>query len=146
MSATYISAQLRREVIERAGDCCEYCQIGQADQFFAFAIDHIISEKHGGQTDSDNLCLSCPECNAFKGSDIASIDREVGEVLTPLYHPRRDVWDDHFQVDLTTGRIDGHTSVGRVTVFLLRLNDPDRMMDRKLLIDARRYPCAPDAS
>ena len=74
MSVTYISPQLRRTVIERASEWCEYCHISQADQFFAFEIDHIIAEKHGGQTLIDNLCLSCPDCNAFKGSDIASID------------------------------------------------------------------------
>ena len=71
---SYVSAQLRREVTDRAGNCCEYCRISQEDQFFAFEIDHIIAEKHGGPTVGDNLCLSCPECNAFKGSDIASID------------------------------------------------------------------------
>jgi hypothetical protein len=48
MSVTYISPQLRRAVIERAGNCCEYCRISQDDQFFAFEIDHIIAEKHGG--------------------------------------------------------------------------------------------------
>jgi hypothetical protein len=36
---SYVSAQLRREVIERAGNCCEYCRISQEDQFFAFEID-----------------------------------------------------------------------------------------------------------
>ena len=73
---SYISAQLRREIIDRAGNCCEYCRISQEDQLFAFEIDHIIAEKHGGPTVTGNLCLSCPECNAFKGSDIASIDWE----------------------------------------------------------------------
>jgi hypothetical protein len=43
---------------------------------------------------------------------------------------------------MDSGRIEARTAVGRVTVFLLRLNDPDRITDRKLLIDADRYPCA----
>jgi len=81
MSITYISPQLRRAVTERAGDCCEYCRISQSDQFFVFEIDHIIAEKHGGQTLSENLCLSCPDCNAFKGSDIASIDWQAEAAL-----------------------------------------------------------------
>jgi hypothetical protein len=71
---SYVNAQLRGEIIERAGNCCEYCGISQEDQLFAFEIDPIIAEKHGGPTVSDNLCLSCPDCNAYKGSDIASID------------------------------------------------------------------------
>lgn len=143
MSVTYISPQLRRAVTERAANCCEYCRMSQSDQFFAFEIDHIIAEKHGGQTLIDNLCLSCPDCNAFKGSDIASIDWETDEALTPLFHPLRADWEDHFHVDTDNGRIEAKTAIGRVTVFLLRLNDSDRMMDRNLLIDEQRYPCTP---
>ena len=30
MSTTYISAVMRREVLERAGNCCEYCRLSQA--------------------------------------------------------------------------------------------------------------------
>jgi hypothetical protein len=91
------------------------------------------------------MSLSCPECNAYKGSDIASLDRELDDALTPLFHPRRDNWAEHFSLDIDTGRIDPLTGVGRVTVFLLRLNDHDRVVDRKLLIDAQRYPCAQPA-
>ena len=140
MSSAYISAQLRREVPDRAGNCCEYCRIHQDDQFFAFEIDHIIAEKHGGPTTSDNLCLSCPDCNAFKGSDIASIDWDHDEQIAMLFNPRKQVWNEHFTLDTATGRIEPLTPEGRVTVFLLRFNDFDRMMDRKLLIDEGRYP------
>jgi len=49
---TYISAALRRLVIERAGNCCEYCLVSQADNFLPFEIDRIIVEKHGGKTTS----------------------------------------------------------------------------------------------
>lgn len=141
MSSTYIGAALRREVIERAGDCCEYCRTAQADVFFAFEIDHIIAEKHGGATRTDNLCLSCPDCNAWKGSDIASIDWINGESIVPLFHPRKQSWNVHFELDSTNGRITPLTPEGRVTVFLLHLNDKERLADRKLLIGANRYPC-----
>lgn len=141
MSGTYISSQLRRSVMARDGNCCVYCRIHQDDQFFAFALDHIIAEKHGGQTTIENLCLSCPDCNTFKGSDVGSIDWETGETLTRLYHPLRDIWEEHFQFDETSGEIQPRTSVGRVTLFLLRLNDVDRKMDRKLLVEDQRYPC-----
>jgi hypothetical protein len=141
VSSTYISAALRREVIERAGNCCEYCRIAQEDQFFAFEVDHIIAEKHGGPTISENLCLSCPECNGFKGSDVASMDWENDGAIVPLYHPRQMNWDTHFQFDDETGRIEPLTSQGRVTVFLLQLNESDRTTDRKLLAELDRYPC-----
>ncbi|HLV33522.1 MAG TPA: HNH endonuclease signature motif containing protein [Spirillospora sp.] len=95
---TYISADLRRQVIDRAGNCCEYCRLSQEDNTFSFQIDHVIAEKHDGETILENLSLSCPYCNSFKGSDIGSIDRETGQ-LTPLYNPRTQNWDDHFHLD-----------------------------------------------
>lgn len=63
---TYISAELRRQVIDRAGGCCEYCLMNTKDRLLPFEIDHIISEKHGGLTDSDNLCLACYRCNGLR--------------------------------------------------------------------------------
>ncbi len=135
---TYIDAALRRLVIERAGNCCEYCLLDQADSPFSFHIEHIIAEKHGGKTEADNLCLSCPECNAFKGSDIGSIDPETG-LLTPLFHPRQQQWNEHFR--LNDSQIEPLTPEGRVTVFLLRLNDEERLAERVLLLQLKRYPC-----
>ncbi|MDZ4672796.1 MAG: HNH endonuclease signature motif containing protein [Phototrophicales bacterium] len=141
MSATYISASLRRDVIQQGHNCCEYCRIHQDNIFFALEIDHIIAEKHGGETALTNLSLACPDCNAFKGSDIASVDWHVGEMIVGLFHPRKYRWDEHFEIDMQTGRILPLTPEGRVTVFLLRLNDPERITDRYLLILEGRYPC-----
>ncbi len=41
---TYLPANVRRLVSDRARGCCEYCRIGQDDQAISFAIDHIIAE------------------------------------------------------------------------------------------------------
>jgi 5-methylcytosine-specific restriction endonuclease McrA len=141
MSSSYISPQLRREVIDRAGNCCEYCLINQEDQFFALEIDHIIAEKHGGPSTSINLALACPDCNAFKGSDIASVDWDDEAKIVGLFHPRNHEWQDHFRLDTSNGRIEPLTAQGRVTVFLLRINDAERVTDRQLLIAVNRYPC-----
>ena len=84
----------------------------------------------GGQTVVDNLALCCAVCNRFKGSDIASIDPETGQV-TPLFHPRLDFWDDHYE--FRNGEILGLTATGRVTVRLLRMNRPARVKERQLL-------------
>ena len=92
---SHIGADLRREVTRRAANCCVYCLLNQDAVFFRFEIDHIIAEKHRGTSTSHNLCLSCPDCNAYKGSDIGSIDPVTGE-LTPLFNPRTQVWSDHF--------------------------------------------------
>ena len=97
MSSTYIPSALRRLVCDRAKGCCEYCLISEATAFAPHEIDHIIAEKHGGLTEAENLALSCTLCNKHKGSDIASIDPETGEVI-PLYNPRRDKWHEHFRL------------------------------------------------
>ncbi len=139
MSTTYISAALRREVIERAGGCCEYCLFGMDDRPIDFAVDHVIAEKHGGPTQSDNLCWSCYWCNSYKGSDLSSVDWDVDNSIVPLFNPRQQTWDEHFLLDGV--RIVPLTAVGRVTVFLLQLNAPERIKDRKVLIELGTYPC-----
>jgi hypothetical protein len=77
---------LRRFVMRRANDICEYCLAREQDSALDFQIEHIISEKHGGATTSENLACSCVFCNRFKGSDVASISPTTGEVVR-LYHP-----------------------------------------------------------
>jgi HNH endonuclease len=83
-------------VAARAGHRCEYCLIHADDTFFGCEVDHIISEKHGGATREDNLAYACLFCNRNKGSDIASILPETGE-LVRLFNPRLDRWGDHLR-------------------------------------------------
>ncbi len=135
---TYIPVELRRLVAERANHCCEYCLLHQDDNYVSHEADHVISEKHGGQTIMENLCLSCFECNRYKGSDIGSIDT-VTNTFTPLFNPRIMHWSDHFQLD--DAIITGSTPEGRVTVSLLRLNKSERLLKRDALIRLGRYPC-----
>ncbi len=139
MSRTHISVTLRRQIIDRAKQCCEYCRIGMNDGAIDFAIDHIIAEKHGGKTLESNLCLSCFWCNSYKGSDISSVDWAFDESIVPLFNPRKQNWHDHFRIDGT--RIISLSPEGRVTVFLLRLNAVERIKERKLLIQLKLYPC-----
>jgi len=120
-----------REFVQlRAVGLCEYCRISERFTLAEHEIDHVVAVKHGGQTVVENLALSCAVCNRFKGSDIASIDPETGQ-LTPLFHPRLDRWDDHYQ--LRDGEILGLSARGRATVRLLRMNRPTRIKERRLL-------------
>ena len=125
-----IDAALRQVVRLRADGRCEYCRISERLTLAEHEIDHVIAVKHGGKTVAGNLALCCTVCNRFKGSDIASIDPESGQI-TPLFHPRDDCWDDHFQV--RDGEVLGLTASGRVTVQLLRMNRPGRIRERQLL-------------
>lgn len=137
---TYISSHLWQEVIERAGNCCEYCRVSQDFYPFTFHIEHIISEKHRGETISENLAWSCPTCNTNKGSDIASDDPDTGKI-TRLYNPRTQEWDMHFHINLETTQIEAFTAEGRVTVFVLQMNSEEQIDARRMMIDMNLYPC-----
>ena len=69
MSQTYIPVELRRLVIRRALWRCEYCLLHEDDTYFGCEVDHVVSEKHGGQTVAENLAYACLACNRYKGSD-----------------------------------------------------------------------------
>lgn len=59
----YISTETRQLVAERAQFRCEYCLVHEDDAYLSFQIDHIISLKHGGDDNLDNLAYSCVSCN-----------------------------------------------------------------------------------
>lgn len=139
MSRGYISAKLRLEVVLRAGEICEFCLVHRDDSCFGYAVDHVISVKHGGRTVLDNLALSCSSCNQRKGTDVGSIVPRSGKFV-PLFNPRRDVWSEHFRLSDDALVIHGRTETGRVTVRLLGLNDFDRQVERAQLREEGRYP------
>lgn len=131
------TAEVRRQVVERADNCCEYCLLHQNLAASTHQVDHVIAEKHGGQTSLDNLALSCTVCNRRKGSDIGSVDPTTDN-LVPLFNPRTQQWSDHFTLDGV--HIVGLTAVGRTTVAFLQLNAFERLMERAALIRTGRYP------
>jgi hypothetical protein len=104
---------------------------------YTHEVDRIIPERHRGETTENNLCLSCLECNRRKGSDFASFDPETRHI-TPLFNPRQQVWSDHFRLE--GARIIPLSPEGRVTVFVLNLNDEIRVRARRALLEAGRYP------
>ena len=134
---SYVSARLRRLVAERAAHRCEYCLYPQQALFFTFEMEHIISEKHGGETSADNLALACPYCHRAKGTDLGSIDSETN-LLVPFFNPRTHVWQQHLQ--LQEAEIIPLTPEGRVTCKILQFNTPDRLAERQRLVDADLYP------
>lgn len=127
--ATYIPETIRRTVIARAQERCEYCGKPQIS-FFPHEVDHVIAQKHGGKTSLDNLAFACFECNRHKGSDVASFDPQTGQ-LVALFNPRTQVWSEHFRYD--NGVIISLTPEGRVTSYLLQFNDPSRVQERLAL-------------
>jgi HNH endonuclease len=132
-----IPSPLRQLVEERAHASCEYCLLHQDDAATRHHIDHLIARKHGGPTESQNLAFACQLCNRYKGSDLAAIDPATQKVV-PLFNPRTQIWGEHFE--LVGEHIRGLTEAGCATTQLLRLNDEARLIDRRALIEVRRYP------
>jgi hypothetical protein len=118
-------------VRRRADNHCEYCLLPQHASALRFHIEHIVARQHGGTDDASNLALACPECNFQKGTNLTGIDPDTGEV-TPLFHPRRDEWEQHFTRN--GARIVGQTATGRTTVWLLEMNTRDRLRGREMLL------------
>jgi hypothetical protein len=124
-----MDAATRAAVRARAGNCCEYCHRRQSiSPLIPLHIEHIVSRKHHGSNNLDNLALACSECNLHKGSDLTGLDPDTGAV-TVLFNPRRDLWSDHF---MWSGlHIVGVSAVGRTTVRLLQMNSLPRVRVRR---------------
>ncbi len=132
-----ITEALRNQVARRAHRRCEYCLIHEDDTAFPPHIDHIVSRKHGGLSDIENLAYACVLCNRSKGSDVAALDPRSGEIVR-LFHPREDLWADYFQLDGCSIR--AISDVGAATAGLLRFNAPERLAERSLLQSLGSYP------
>ena len=132
-----ITEALRNEVARRAHHRCEYCLIHQDDIAFRLQVDHVISRKHGGLSDIENLAYACVLCNRRKSSDVAAIDGHSGEIVR-LFHPREDLWADHFELDGCSIR--ALSEAGAATAGLLRFNAPERLAERSLLQSLGSYP------
>jgi len=126
-----ITGEAAAEVERRAGVRCEYCLIPVAATYFGCEVDHIISRKHGGSDELSNLALACMPCNRYKGTDIGSIS--ASQNLTRFFNPRNDVWSMHFRLR-QDGVISPVTEIGEVTIGIFRMNDEERVAERRLLI------------
>lgn len=134
--ARWISAELRQAIAHRANLLCEYCVIAEADTFYGCEVDHIISIKHGGSSEADNLAYACAQCNRAKGSDVGSISAS-GE-FTRFFNPRTDRWIEHFRLEGVS--IQPLTTIGDVTVRIFGLNDSARIHEREELSRFGKYP------
>lgn len=131
-----ISENLRLEVATRAQFRCEYCLVHEEDMFFTYQVDHIISIKHVGVNDSNNLAYACSVCNQFKGTDLGTY-LPGSNRLVRLFNPRQDKWSKHFYI--SNGEILFKTRIGEATVKILNLNLPDRVTLRQVLMQIGRY-------
>lgn len=139
MSRTRIPQALRALVAESDLHRCVYCQSTVAIVGMPFEIDHIIPEALGGQTVFENLCLCCAPCNERKASRITAIDPLLGTPAS-LFHPRRQVWAQHFAWIDGGVSLEGLSPIGRATVLALQLNRPLLQVARRSWISVGWHP------
>jgi HNH endonuclease len=126
-------------VAERAGHRCEYCYAPEAAFNFPFEVEHILPRSTDGKHEESNMALACRSCNLFKLHYLAGLDPETNQE-TRLFHPRNDLWEAHFHVEVQSGAIEGLTAVGRATVARLRLNEALQISARKVWMKLGLFP------
>jgi HNH endonuclease len=126
------ASELRQFVVKRAKERCEYCLLPQSVSLTPYQLDHVISKQHGGSDDENNLALCCPQCNRYKGPNVATLEPTTGNFVG-FFNPRRSLWRDHFRLE--AGMIIGSTPQGQATVMIFRLNEPVRVTERLELIE-----------
>lgn len=118
---------------QRANGRCEYCRLPQAAApYYTFHVEHIRARQHQGGDEPSNLALACPDCNAKKGPNIATVSPDTGVVIE-LFNPREHHWEEHFT--MVGPEIIGITEIGRATIRLLELNEEERVAVRSQLLD-----------
>lgn len=125
-----MDAHDRQFVRDRAENRCEYCRLPQHAVEATFHVEHVVARQHQGGDDVDNLALACNRCNLYKGPNLSAID-PLTKAIVLLFHPRKDLWNEHFS--LNGAAIIGLTPTGRATVRLLEINAPRRVRLRSLL-------------
>jgi hypothetical protein len=83
-------------VSARAHHSCEYCRAPEIVFNLPFEVEHIIPLAHGGETDAENLALSCRSCNLYKADCVRAMDELTGQEAS-LFNPRLDSWHKHFR-------------------------------------------------
>ncbi len=123
----HIPGRLRKQVVKRAGNRCEFCQLSQEGQEATFHIDHTIPVSAGGETILANLALACVSCSLRKAARQTAYDpKDKKEV--EIFNPRKEHWEDHFRWEGVY--LVGVTAIGRATVEALNMN-------RKLILAIR---------
>ena len=130
----------QRQIIQdRARGRCEYCQSPVGFPTAPFTVEHIHPKSLGGPTTLENLAFACAGWNGHKATKTRALDPET-RAAVPLFHPRRQRWEDHFQWSEDATLVIGLTPTCRVTVEALRLNRPGLVNLRRVMRLAGEHP------
>lgn len=116
MPREYIPVSVDRRIREAAKNRCGYCLSPQHLVMARLEIEHIIPVSKGGSSGESNLWLSCPLCNGAKSDRVSAVDPETGMDVS-LFHPREQVWSEHFRWSDDAIRILGLTATVQQIAF-----------------------------
>ena len=134
---SYIPKDIRRFVITRANNRCEYCTLSQAGQEATFHIENIIPTSAEGQTILENLALACVSCSLRKSARQMVFDLESSQQV-PIFNPRLDHWEEHFRWNGV--QVIGLTATGRATIDALDMNRALILSIREVEMILERHP------
>ena len=104
-----------------------------------FSVEHVEPRSRQGANSLENLAFSCQGCNNHKYTRIEGVDPASGAIVV-LFHPRRQLWREHFAWNQDATLVLGLTPTGRATVEALRLNRPGLVNLRRVLAGAGEHP------
>jgi hypothetical protein len=133
--ASELLARLKRDARHR----CGYCLTSELITGHPLTVDHLTPVARGGSYDEENLWMACRRCNERKGVQTEAVDPET-RALTPLFHPRRQRWHEHFTWSGDGARIVGLSACGRATVEALRMNNEEIVAARRLWVGVGWHP------
>lgn len=137
--STYISENLRKQIIDNDKSRCCYCLTSEVNSGIPMTYDHIQPVSQRGDTTFENLCLACRSCNEYKSNLTESIDPLSGETIS-LFNPRKQKWSEHFIWSADGTKVEGITAIGRATIIRLRMNNPVIIVARKRWVMSGWHP------
>ncbi|MBV7334738.1 HNH endonuclease [Chloroflexi bacterium TSY] len=139
MTSFYISVELRERIRHIDKGICAYCHTSEENSGIPPAHDHIVPQSQHGQTEFNNLCHICRPCNEYKGDTTQALDPVSGEVVA-LFHPRRQIWLEHFEWSSDGTELISRTAIGRATIIALRMNNATIVGARRRWVSAGWHP------
>lgn len=134
-----ISPALHDHIVKRDKRRCCYCWTSEYNCGSEMHVDHIIPASKGGPSTPDNLCAVCFSCNTHKQAKVQAIDPLTG-VISKLFHPLQQHWQDHFAWDEGQTLVIGLTACGRATIASLVMNNETVVRARRRWVNGGWHP------
>ena len=133
MARKHIPKKIKDEISKLSKGACEYCKWFKDFSPPGFACEHIIPLFREGTDELENLADSCFACNMPKHTFTTALDPFTNQTV-PLFHPRKDNWNDHFNWSNDLLKMEGLTPTGRATILRLKTNREATVNLRRVLI------------